>query len=159
MRIFSRLRITAFAAATVAALALGACATDDDLAADPTAADDSALIQQDQTADEAPAAEAEAQAVASSLVLSASCPCSGTYARCSGEATGGSGSYVIKFHNSAGSTITIPNNGGFFSFGTGMNHGSLKISASSGGATVTRTYNVSCTNPGPGPGPGPVNPL
>ena len=93
MRIFSRLRITALAAATVTALAIGACATDEDLVADPTAADDSALIQADQVAspDEAPAAQAGTQAVACALSLSASCPCSGTFARCEGEATGGNG--------------------------------------------------------------------
>ena len=153
MRIFSRLRITALAAATVTALAIGACATDEDLVADPTAADDSALIQADQVAspDEAPAAQAGTQAVASALSLSASCPCSGTFARCEGEATGGNGTYVIKFTNlNAGTTVVVPNQGGFFSFGTGMNHGSLRISATSAGTTVSHKYNISCTGGGGG---------
>lgn len=147
MRMFSRLRITALAAATVTALALGACASDEDLGTD-----EAALAQdQDQAASPelAPVASDESAVTASSVVLSLSCPCSGAFARCSGEATGGNGTYVIKFTNSAGSVITIPNSGGFFSFGTGMNHGTLKVTATSAGSSRTRSWNVSCsTNPG-----------
>ena len=151
MRLFSRFQTAALVATALAALALGACASDDeDLTADPTASDEAALAQQDDQAalDEAPAL-ATAQAAASTLHLSFSCVCTSTFARCSGEASGGTGNYVIKFGN-----IVVPDQGGFFEFGSGKNHGTVRVSATSGSATVTRSFIVSC----PGGGD-PTNPL
>jgi hypothetical protein len=149
MRLFSRFQTTALVTAALAALALGACASDEDLTADPTASDEAALAQQDDqtAAAEAPVAADAPQALASSLGLSFSCPCEGFFAHCEGEAFGGTGTYVIKFHG-----LVIPNHGGFFQFGSGMNHGTVVVTATSGGATVSRSYNVSCQGGG-GPNP------
>jgi hypothetical protein len=142
MRIISRFTAVAF---VTAALALGACASDEDLTADPTASDEAALAQQqdEAAADEAPVT-ATAQAAAAALSLSLSCRCTSTFAHCEGEAHGGTGSYTIKYGG-----VVVPNAGGYFQFGSGKNHGTVTVSARSGSATRTRSFNVSC-NGGPG---------
>ena len=151
MRLFSRFQTAALVTTALAALALGACATDEDLGADPTASDEAALAQQDEdlaALGEAPAL-ASVQAAASALHLTLSCPCQGAFAHCSGFASGGTGSYVIKY-----GTIVIPDNDGEYSFGSGKNHGTVRVTATSGGVTVARSWNVSCTGGGGGGGGG-----